>query len=360
MKLNEYMNQGISLLVKTVGRYYLNNPKGIAFLARLAPEIKKSAKRRQRQEAGGLHVPPFLIASITSRCNLHCAGCYARAAGACTDGGAGDMTAAEWKKILSEASGLGVSFVLLAGGEPLVRKDVLETAVSFPNMVFPVFTNGTMMDGEYLELFDRNRNLIPVFSIEGDEGATDARRGAGSYRTAVDAMAHFRKRKILFGASITVTKANMAGVTQDAFIGGLREKGCGLVFFVEYVPVEPGTEHLVLDGCDIKKLQETVDGLRDRFPDTIMVSFPGDEEATGGCLASGRGFFHINSNGGAEPCPFSPHSQMNLREGTIEEALRSGFFLRLREIAAGAGHHGGCTLFEHKKEVEALSGGGAP
>ena len=37
----------------------------------------------KQQEKEGLHVPPFLIASIASQCNLHCAGCYARAGGGC-------------------------------------------------------------------------------------------------------------------------------------------------------------------------------------------------------------------------------------------------------------------------------------
>ena len=75
MNLNEYMNRGISLLLKTAGRYYFNNPRGIAFLAKTVPEIKKNAKRRQRHEEAGLHVPPFVLASITSSCNLRCAGC---------------------------------------------------------------------------------------------------------------------------------------------------------------------------------------------------------------------------------------------------------------------------------------------
>ena len=42
MNLNEYMNRGISLLLKTAGRYYFNNPRGIAFLAKTVPEIKKT------------------------------------------------------------------------------------------------------------------------------------------------------------------------------------------------------------------------------------------------------------------------------------------------------------------------------
>ncbi len=354
MNLNEYMEQGISLLTKTVGRFYLKNPRGIAFLAKTVPEIKKSAKRRSQHEADGLHVPPFLIASVTAQCNLHCAGCYARASGACTDTKAEELDAPAWRKIFSEASSLGVSFIILAGGEPLLRHDVIETAAQFPNLIFPIFTNGSMIDERYEMLFDRCRNLLPILSVEGDGEATDARRGTGAYEAVGRAMAFFRRKKLLFGISVTVTKENMAEVTQAAFVEKLRQDGCGILFFVEYVPVEPNTKHLMLDEKDVQKMQEITDALRKRFDDMIVLSFPGDEAETDGCLASGRGFFHINAAGGAEPCPFSPYSALNLKECSLADALRSDFFLALRKLAAQAGHDGGCTLFAHREAVEAL------
>ena len=42
MDLNRFMNQGIAQLVKSAGRYYLNNPKGIAFLAKLPRRSKRA------------------------------------------------------------------------------------------------------------------------------------------------------------------------------------------------------------------------------------------------------------------------------------------------------------------------------
>ncbi len=354
MNLNEYMEQGISLLAKTVGRFYLKSPKGLAFLAKTVPEIGRSTKRRKQNEVDGLHVPPFLIASITAQCNLHCAGCYARASGACTDENADELDARAWHRIFSEASALGVSFVILAGGEPLLRRDVIETAAQFSNIIFPIFTNGHMIDEQYQLLFDRCRNLIPVLSMEGDATVTDARRGEGTHAAIEEAMQFFRMKKLLSGVSVTVTKENMADVTQTAFVEQLRQSGCGILFYVEYVPAEPNTEHLMLDEEDIRRMQEITDSLRDRFDTMIVLSFPGDEAQTDGCLASGRGFFHINAAGGAEPCPFSPYSALSLREHSLADALRSGFFLELRKFAAQAGHNGGCTLFAHREEVEAL------
>ena len=43
--------------------------------------MAKAAKRREANEAAGLHVPVFLIASIAAECNLRCTGCYAWANG---------------------------------------------------------------------------------------------------------------------------------------------------------------------------------------------------------------------------------------------------------------------------------------
>lgn len=356
MNLGLMMQNGISGIMKTIGRFYLGNKKGRAFLADTLPRVQKSAARRRALAGEGLQVPPFLIASIASQCNLHCAGCYARAGGACcSNRETADLTAAEWEDIFAQAAGLGSSFALLAGGEPLLRRDVVEAAARRREMIFPIFTNGTMIDDTYLALFDEHRNLIPVFSVEGDAAATDARRGGGVHAAVEAVMAQMAAKSILFGASVTVTRENLDTVLDEAFVAELRQKGCGILFYVEYVPVEAGTEALALTESEVAWLQQASSGLKARFGDMVILSFPGDEEAMGGCLASGRGFFHINPKGGAEPCPFSPYAKYNLRETPMRAVLESGYFEALREIAAVAGPYtGGCVLFEREREVQAL------
>ena len=355
MNLNSLMDQGIAQIMTTAGRFYLNNPKGRAFLIGLLPELAKSTARRKKQEKEGLHVPPFLIASIASQCNLHCAGCYARAGGGCgTTSGRTDMDASQWGNIFNQAARLGVAFILLAGGEPFLRWDILELAGANPNVIFPIFTNGTMLNQETIEFLDSHRNLIPILSIEGNAKETDTRRGIGTHAQIEAAMAALKKRKILFGAAITVTRENMELVTRNDFVEALEKKGCGVTLYVEYVPAEAGTEDLVLTQSEIKQLQALCLELRKSFRRMVVLSFPGDEEEMGGCLASGRGFFHINPTGDAEPCPFSPHAKQNLASDSVEAVLRSQYFADLRELAERVGHHGGCTLFEEKEQVEKL------
>ena len=130
-----------------------------------------------------------------------------------------------------------MSFILLAGGEPLLRRGVIEAAGKKPSILFPIFTNGTFMTEKYFEEFDNCRNLIPIMSIEGGREATDNRRGEGVYDKLISNMDALKEKGIIFGASVTVTTENIREVSSESFINMLSEKGCKAVIFVEFVPV---------------------------------------------------------------------------------------------------------------------------
>lgn len=326
--LERYLSNGVENIVKGAVRATLKDPRESIFIAKYAVASREATKKRRQAREQGENIPPFLIASITSSCNLHCAGCYARSNQACSDTDTvAQLSQGEWQKIFMDARKLGVGFILLAGGEPMLRKDVLATAGTIPEIIFPIFTNGTQMDDEMIRMLDQSRNLIPVISVEGHQGNTDQRRGAGVYQKVVSAMDALNKRHLTFGASITFTTENMDEITSDEFVHTLEDKGTKVVFYVEFVPVTNDTKHLA----------------------------PGDEKTSGGCLAAGRGFFHINSQGGAEPCPFSPYSDINVRDTSLKEALHSDLFQKLQnQNILLEDHAGGCILFEKKEIVEAL------
>ena len=314
-------------------------------------------------------MPPFLISSISTTCNLACKGCYARKNGinlppAPSEGGGADVPEAsfgggldggQWRQIFEEAAEMGINFSLLAGGEPLMRKDLLEEIAEVKDMIFPVFTNGTLIGPAYLKFFDEHLNLVPIISLEGLEQETDQRRGRGVYRRAKESMAMLAQQKLFFGASITVTTENFAFVTSREFLDQLRDFGCKIVFYIEYVPLEEGTEHLAFGEADTLRMEQTLEQRREDYADIIFLSFPGDEKALGGCLASGRGFFHIGPDGRAEPCPFSPYSDSNVAKMGLRQALQSPLFQKIRAAKAlGWEHTGGCTLYEHREEIEKL------
>ncbi|MBQ6314127.1 MAG: radical SAM protein, partial [Mogibacterium sp.] len=300
--------------------------------------------------------PSYLIASITSNCNLHCAGCYSRANNATVDcQPVMQLTDEEWLRIFKEAEDLGISFILLAGGEPMLRRDIIVAAGTMQNIIFPIFTNGTFMDQKYFELLEKCRNLIPVMSIEGGREETDARRGEGVYDKLIGNMDRLKENGLIYGASITVTKENLREVISDEFLETLSSRGCKAVFYIEFVPVTDESSELAPDDDDREILMSRIDQLRAEKQDMMYIAFPGDEKSSGGCLAAGRGFFHINSHGGAEPCPFSAYSDINVKDTSLREAMNSGLFTALREGDILSGEHiGGCVLHAKRDQVESL------
>ena len=354
--LETYLARSVEKVIADLVKAAAFHPGEAAFMAKYALASRRSAGRRRQAAEKGDHVPPFLIASITSLCNLHCAGCYARSLDVCSDEApVGQLTADEWGGIFRQARDMGVGFILLAGGEPLVRWDVIREAAKIPEILFPVFTNGTLLSGDVLDYFSRHRNLLPVLSLEGGRDSTDARRGPGTYDRVLSAMEAMDLRRIAFAASVTVSRENLEEVLSDSFLDKLAGDGCRGVVFVEYVPTHPGTEDLAPREEDRAVLAARLDQLRQREWGMVFISFPGDEKSAGGCLAAGRGFFHINSHGGAEPCPFSPYSDFSLRDGSLRQALSSPLFLSLRDgTVLSEDHAGGCVLFQQRDRVAAL------
>ena len=359
--IQEYMTKGVERVVSDALKASFKDPKESAFMLGFAAASAAASRKRRKAEKNGEHIPPFLIASITSKCNLHCAGCYSRCNHATLDTEpVAQMTDEEWLGVFEEADELGISFILLAGGEPMFRRGVIEAAGKKKNILFPIFTNGTFLDERYLELLDKRRNLIPIMSLEGKKEVTDARRGAGIYARVIKNMDALHERGLIFGASVTVTTENIRELTSEGFLEELSARGCKAVIFVEFVPVTEESKDLAPGEEEREYLKKEIARLRAEKPEMVYISFPGDEKGSGGCVAAGRGFFHINSHGGAEPCPFSPYSDVYIWNSSLREAMHSPLFMALQSGGLLTDdHEGGCVLYEKRELVEQLMAGSA-
>ncbi len=200
----------------------------------------------------------------------------------------------------------------------------------------------------------RTKNIIPMISFEGFRDETDARRGAGVYDRLLCVCARLKQNGIFFGCSVTVTRTNAGLVTSDRFVREMLAAGARVFVFVEYMPIEPGTEALVLDDGRRTALYASIDRFNKNYP-ALFIGFPGDEDAYGGCLAAGRGFIHVSASGDLEACPAAPFSDTNLARVSLSEALRSPLLSRIRSH-----HHlltetkGGCALWTNRAWVEGL------
>lgn len=359
----ERMDAAVGRLVRRAFFIAVGWPRSVPAFARLALVQAGAAKKRADNRSRGIPVPAFMIVSVTRRCNLKCAGCYSHATAERerAEGRPDEMDSVRLARVVSEGSALGVSFVLLAGGEPLVRvDDVCALARGNPRVVFAVFTNGTLLDDAAAKRFQHARNLLPILSVEGRRSFTDARRGSGVFDSALRRMKTLRSRGIFFGVSFTVMKSNLDELISLDFIRELHRAGAGIFFYNEYTPVESGTEGSCITNEQRSLLLETLESFRAKFP-AIFLAFPGDEDKYGGCLSASRGFVHVAPDGRLEACPFAPFGDTTTRDQSLSEALKSPLLRLIRE------HHdeleetaGGCALWNRRDWAEHLSEKNAP
>lgn len=284
------------------------------------------ARRTEAQKTVGTS-PLVLLISPTMRCNLRCAGCYAGEYER-----KNDLPMAVVERVVAEARELGTHVVTLLGGEPFVREDVFHLFERFPDMTFQVFTNGTLITDDMARRLERVGNVLVCFSLDGLESEHDARRGDGIFRRVVQGMTALRGVGVPFGSSTMITSKNYMSVTSDAFTDYLIEQGCLWGWHFLYMPVGKNPDISLMPTPEQREHLRTNGAafIRTNKPLFVM-DFWNDAPYVGGCIAAGREYLHINSNGDVEPCIFTHFSTDNIKDKSLAEALQSDFFAMIRD-----------------------------
>ena len=139
----------------------------------------------------GLAAPICLTWELTYACNLACTHCL-------SSSGRRDpreLTTDEATALIDEVAAMGVFYVNVGGGEPMIRRDfftIVEHAID-RRVGVKFSTNGTRIDAAAARRLAALDYLDLQVSIDGADAATsDAIRGAGSYDAARRAMDHLR------------------------------------------------------------------------------------------------------------------------------------------------------------------------
>lgn len=276
-------------------------------------------RQQEISKKSDFNVPYTILIDPTARCNLRCLGCWAG------DYHQKDQLELETlDRILSEAQDLGIYFIVLSGGEPLlIRDDLIYLARKHREMAFHVYTNGTLVDEKLVQELVALGNVTLAFSLEGFEEHTDARRGSGVFQKVMRAMDLMREAGLIFGFSATYTRKNAEVIADDAFIDLMVDKGCLYGWLFTYVPVGKDVDlQLMVRPEQRARMYLKVTEWRRSKP--IMVAdFWNDGELTQGCIAGGRRYFHINAAGEVEPCAFVHYSTCNIKNISLTDALRS-------------------------------------
>ncbi len=345
------LNDSLKIFFKDAVKASIKNPSQALYFLKTVRWQNKAAKTRELWEQKGTHVPPIMLFSITHKCNLNCKGCYEKSI---RPPAKKELTDKQIRDIIEQAHNLGISFVVVAGGEPFIRKEFFEITRDYNDMIFIIFTNGLLLNKTMVKMIKKQKNIVPLISLEGCEEETDEVRGKGVYTRLEIIMKKLKQSSLFFGTSLTLTSRNFDTITSKTFIQTLIDIGCKFFLFIEYNPIKPGTKKLMVTESQRKKTMDIMRSFREKWQ-ALFISVPGDEDEVGGCLAAGRGFIHISAEGDVEPCPFAPYSDMNLNNVSLKDALNSVFLRKIRENHAQLhGTDGSCALWAKREMVQAL------
>jgi len=120
------------------------------------------------------HVPVSGSVELTHRCNLRCVHCYLGPQSACREKRSEELGAERWLSLVDEITDAGCLFLLVTGGEPLLREDFanIYRRAKQNGLLVIIFTNGTLITEDVAKLFaDLPPHCVEI-SLYGSTAAT--------------------------------------------------------------------------------------------------------------------------------------------------------------------------------------------
>lgn len=276
---------------------------------------KQAAQKRETALQEGILVPSLLQAEISARCNLpgtaYHKGC---------DYKERLLNISEWDSLFREADQLGIRFVFLSGGEPLMEREILERAARYQDMWFLVFTNGTLLDEKYYRFFSDHRNLIPILSMEIGSDINLDKMGKSSYlyESQMYSMDALSRRDIMYGVCVTLTRENERRVVTRGFLSGLERRKCNGVVYLEY----KGDERLSLDEEECRMVERELEEIQKEYADMLFCMFPKGAKLYTDPFDGERGVLRVEADGAVYPVMSNEGRVGDLKECRLRDILK--------------------------------------
>lgn len=298
---------------------------------------------------------PFQVVwDVTNACNLKCRHCYADAGRARKD----ELSDEEALKLVDRLSEIGVTIIAFSGGEPLVRRNILDLIerASDNGMYTSIATNGTLISKEKAMELKKAGLRYAQISLDGATAEThDSFRGIpGAFDKTIQGIRNSVDEGFFVSVATTTTKMNLSEV--PAIIDLSNDLGVKWFMAFNFVPTGRGRDVLEIDlspeerehllNIMFEKMDEVECDILSTAPQFARVALQNcggggtivvpthfsntrvDKdlynltEFIGGCGA-GRFYMAIRANGDIEPCVFFPLTVGNVRNDDLMDLWRN-------------------------------------
>jgi radical SAM protein with 4Fe4S-binding SPASM domain len=216
-------------------------------------KLRYDSSSSQQKHGTRTGMGPVVVWNSTKTCNLECIHCYASAKKAKFPG---EMTTEEAKAMIDDLASFNVPALLMSGGEPLVRPDILDLAeyATTKGIRVTFSTNGILITEEKAKRMAEIGVTYAGISIDGAEPRHDHMRGkAGAFQETLKGVRNCRKYGIRVGLRFTATSENIGDI--DTIFKLVEDEGIGRLCIYHLVYSGRGA---YLSGIDVPNDQKRV------------------------------------------------------------------------------------------------------
>jgi len=315
--------------------------------------------------------PPFMVSySITTKCNLKCKHCYSDSVDQASPD---ELSTDEAFRLMDDLSRWGIGLLIIDGGEPLCREDVLDVVkyASSKGIRTTIGSNATLIDEGMAKKLREAGVMAVAISVDGVDAVThDSFRGvSGAFEQTLRGIEACRNAGLPFQLNMVIRKDNLSQLEDmlrlavdlganaaevfDLVAAGRAKHECQeLVLSLE--ERKQAMEQLAeaqedypivirVPGCPMYPLLLQQKQIQPRhFPKEMLRRVPYYER---GCAAGmPMGYIIVLSNGEVNPCMLLQVRLGNIREQSIISIWENSPVLaQLRQRELLKGECGDCS-----------------
>lgn len=301
---------------------------------------KPSIKQHIFRTGAARKIPVSGTFELTSRCNFRCKMCYVQMTQEEQQMVGCELTTQEWLDLAQAAVDKGMIYLLLTGGEPLLRPDFIELYTNLVQMglVVSVNTNGSLISPQIAECFRQfppEKVNVTLYGFSPCRYAKVCGNESG-YSQVLQGLRLLKQAGVRVNLNTTFIRDNLPDM--EAMVAFAKQENIPIrTAAYVFPPVRNG--HVAYDGnmtaeemgraCAAfdcmtlnaeqkQKRIDVIDGCLSAEVDTNII--PECEPAA--CMA-GRGAFWISWDGIMYPCGMIADEGANVRNYDFSEAWNS-------------------------------------
>lgn len=172
-----------------------------------------SLKLYTLRKASAMRIPVSGSFELTPRCNFNCRMCYIHMSAEEQMAAGKELTAEEWIAIGDQAVKSGMIYLLLTGGEPLLRPDFLDiyTTMAKKGVLMSVNTNGSLINEKIVECWQKHHPECINITLYGASEETYNRvcRIPNGYERAMRGIMMLKDAGVRMCINCTFTRDNV-------------------------------------------------------------------------------------------------------------------------------------------------------